>query len=262
MTAFLNSALFAARGEERVDPRRAADRHIQRQERRGHEEDRYEQIGDCVRGRRGKEQIRIEARCGRGSSQSKAQSHKGEHHVASEDDWSFAVTTGVMIRLTKDTLLQSLLPLFQRIQEWPISTSLRESAVMFPVIESLHVLGLTVSVGLVVVVDLRLIGWRFQGLSPNAVLRPLRPWLLGGFALMVITGSLLFMAEAEKCYLSRVFRLKIAFLLAAATNALVYETTLRRTPLAPQRVAVAGWISLGCWILVIVLGRLTAYGIG
>lgn len=161
-----------------------------------------------------------------------------------------------------------LLPFFQWIQDSSVGTDIRESVLVFPVIESVHVLGLAVSVGLILMTDLRLIGWRFTSEPASDIMRQLRSWMLGGFMAMFLSGALLFWAEAANCYQSATFRAKMAFLLLSGLNALLFETTTARDVTVwdrmerpPRRVRLAGWVSLLCWVGVIVFGRWTAYGL-
>ena len=162
----------------------------------------------------------------------------------------------------------TLLPLFQWIQDTTIGTSIRESLIVFPVIEGAHVLGLALSVGLILITDLRLIGVLMPDIRPVEVTGPMKRWMLGGFALMFVSGGLLFWSEAAKCYKSPAFRFKMLFLLLAGLNALFYESTIGRRFVAwegmtvlPARVRLAGWVSLICWMCVIAFGRWTAYGL-
>jgi hypothetical protein len=161
-----------------------------------------------------------------------------------------------------------LLAFFQSMQDSWVGTSIRESLLVFPVIESVHVLGLALSVGLIFVTDLRLIGWRLMNERVWDVTRQLRPWMLTGLATMFLTGGLLFFAEAARCYQSPAFRLKVAFLILAGLNALYFETITRRavgvwdgTHTPPRPVRIAGWVSIACWTGVVIFGRWTAYGL-
>ena len=159
----------------------------------------------------------------------------------------------------------TLFEICQRLQDTGPATALRESRYVFPLVETIHVLGLTVSVGLILITDLRLIGAAMRR-EPVSDVRQLRPWMLGGFAVMFISGALLFYSEAAKVYSSATFRMKLIFLILAGINALVFETTIGRSVLdwnqaVPPRAKLAGWISLICWTGVIVFGRWTAYGL-
>ncbi len=160
----------------------------------------------------------------------------------------------------------TLFEICQWLQDTGPATALRESRYMFPLVETAHVLGLTFSVGLILMTDLRLIGAALKRESVSDVSRPLKPWMLSGFAMMFVTGALLFYCEAAKVYVSPTFRVKLIFLLLAGINALVFETTVGRSVLdwnqvVPARARLAGWVSLICWTGVIVFGRWTAYGL-
>jgi hypothetical protein len=160
----------------------------------------------------------------------------------------------------------SLLDLCLQLQDSRLATSLLESQYMWLIVESAHVIGLAFSVGLIAITDLRLIG-KFRRREPvSEVLEQLRPWLLAGFAVMFVTGGLLFASEAAKVFISPWFKLKILFLLLAGINALWFELKLGRKlaewnelDSPPFGAKIAGWTSLGCWTAVIVFGRWVAY---
>jgi len=162
----------------------------------------------------------------------------------------------------------SLYEICQTIQDSHIGTAIRESEIVFPVIESIHVLGLAVSAGAIVLLDLRLTGLGMQYSTPGQIMRRLKPWYLTGFAIMMLTGALLFWAEAEKLYRSPTFRWKLIFLLVAGLNALYYEVKFvpkmdrwdGKSGL-PSGARVVGWCSLISWAAVIGFGRWTAYGL-
>jgi hypothetical protein len=154
----------------------------------------------------------------------------------------------------------------QSIQDTPFGTALAESPVAFPVIEGLHLIGLSISVGLLFLVDLRLLGWLLVDVPATRVLRALRPWSLAGFALVFVTGGLLFWAEAATLVASPAFPFKLLFIALAGANAAYFEVVIARRPslelggVAPPRAArAAGAASLLLWSAVIVCGRLIPY---
>jgi hypothetical protein len=160
----------------------------------------------------------------------------------------------------------SLLSICQWIQNTEFSTSLRESTYVFPIIETTHVLALSLSVGLLVVSDLRLTGIALARRPASEVFRQLAPWMLAGFAIMFASGLLLFWSQAFKAYTSVFFRAKLLLLALAAVNACVYHLTVYRrmneweNKLVPPRQArMAGWLSLIIWTGVIAAGRTMAY---
>ena len=160
----------------------------------------------------------------------------------------------------------SLLSICQWLQNTEIGTSLRESTYVFPIIETTHVLGLALSVGLLVVSDLRLIGAVMRRRPASEVFRQLAPWMLAGFAIMFASGIFLFWSQALKAYNSIFFRIKLCLLVLAAVNAAVYHLTIYRRMdewenklIPPSQARLAGWLSLIIWAGVIAAGRTMAY---
>jgi len=159
----------------------------------------------------------------------------------------------------------TLLDLCHRLQDSAFGTALLESQYWWLIIESVHVLSLSLSVGMLFIADLRLIG-RFRRREPvSDVLGELRPWMLVGFACMFASGGLLFWSEAATVFISPWFKLKMLFLALAGLNALLFEFRRTRQVAVPGSLElpagarIAGWTSLVCWTAVIVFGRWIAY---
>ncbi|MBZ5575247.1 MAG: hypothetical protein LAP40_01650 [Acidobacteriia bacterium] len=160
----------------------------------------------------------------------------------------------------------SLLSICQWIQDTPIGTGLRESIWMFPIVESTHVLALSLSVGTLFWMDLRLTGTFMKKQPMSQVSRSVLPWTLIGFTIMTITGIFLFWCQAVKAYNSIFFKMKIAMLVLAAVNAIAYHSTIylkmdewdKAMP-PPARARFAGWASIVLWIGIIICGRTMAY---
>jgi hypothetical protein len=159
----------------------------------------------------------------------------------------------------------SITTLAQAIYDSGIGTALRESVYAFPIVEGLHLIGLAFSVGLILFVDLRLVGLVFKQVPVADVVRPLRPWLLAGFALTIITGIFLFIAEAAKIIGFIVLPLKILLIVLAGINALWFELKWGRKTSEwsgqslPKQVRLAGWTSIALWGGVVICGRLIPY---
>lgn len=155
--------------------------------------------------------------------------------------------------------------LAQQLQDTAFGTALAESRYAFPVVEGLHLIGLSLSVGLIALIDLRLVGWFLRAVPLADVLRPLRPWVLAGFVVTFASGLALFVAEAPTVILSPALPPKLLFIFLAGCNALYFEWRLQRSvrpgaaALAPGFLRRAGWASLGLWTLVVTAGRLIPY---
>lgn len=163
-------------------------------------------------------------------------------------------------------MLPTLLDLAQRLQDTSIGTTLAESRYAFPVVEGVHLVGLSLSVGLLAVIDLRLMGVFMRSTPLREVLEHLRPWAIGGFAMTFLSGLLLFSSEAVIIIKSPAFAWKMAFIGLAALNALSFEYKVSRWGAAlqelgtpPRAVRYAGFASLSLWILAIAFGRLIPY---
>ena len=145
-------------------------------------------------------------------------------------------------------------------------TLIRESTWGEPVIETIHVLTLTVFLGFVILLDLRLLDLALRRTPVSMVFRQLNPWLFGAFAIMLVTGISLFAGDPVLFYSTIFFKLKMIMLLAAALNVVVYNLTLGRRlmqwdslPVTPTGAKVTGVLSLVLWISVVACGRGIAY---
>jgi hypothetical protein len=153
--------------------------------------------------------------------------------------------------------------------EWIANTSLsvhiRESIWTYPIIESVHVLGLTLFLGLLLLWDTRLLGVVLRRVPVSALWRQLFPWIALGAVLVTISGSLLFWSDPVKFYGNVFFRVKVVLLLLAAANAAAYHLGIERrlvewdTAATPRAAKIAGATSIAVWAVVVVVGRLIAY---
>lgn len=162
--------------------------------------------------------------------------------------------------------MSTLLALAERIEQSSVGAAIAESRYAFPVIEGVHLIGLSISVGLIFLTDLRLMGLLFTHVPVRDVIHHLRAYVLGGFALVFISGGLLFWSEATTLIESPAFPFKMLFMVLAGINALYFELVLAKQdavqenrPLLPRKVKLAGAASLFLWTLVIICGRLIPY---
>jgi hypothetical protein len=152
----------------------------------------------------------------------------------------------------------ALRPLFQWCDSCWVAVEIRDSTWMFAVIEILHLLGLTVLLGSLVVLHLRLLGLGMRRQPVSQLAGELAPWTRGGLAFMVATGTLLFISEAMKCYRSPPFAVKMLLLsLAIVTHLVIFRRARRMEATArlPLWSRPAACISLALWFGVGVAGR-------
>ncbi len=148
----------------------------------------------------------------------------------------------------------------------PLGVAIAESRYAFMIIEGAHLIGLAFAVGLLFVIDLRLLGVLLREVPAPRVMKNLRPWVLAGFAVIFVSGVLLFWSSAGRLVLSPAFPLKLLLIGLAGANALYFELVIARRAAVsqaqgalPRSARLAGLASLVLWSLVIVLGRLIPY---
>jgi hypothetical protein len=159
-----------------------------------------------------------------------------------------------------------LLQFCQWIYNTPFATAIRESQYMFPIIETIHTLGITLVVGTVAVLDLRLLGMLMKREPVSRIARQTLPWTWIGFSIMLVTGLLLSASEAATNYYNLAFRIKLLLLLLVGINPLIFHLTIYRSvdrwdlaPVTPVRARAAAACSLILWTGIIVSGRMIAY---
>jgi hypothetical protein len=160
-------------------------------------------------------------------------------------------------------LLQHVCQLFY---DSHIGTAIRESDYAFSIIESVHVLGITLLFGTIALLDLRMLGLVLRPIPITRIARAVFPLTWSGFAVMFISGFLLFWAEAEKNYANPAFRAKLVLLALVGINPLIFHTTVYRRvheweakAISPWRARTAAIASLTLWSGVIIAGRAIAY---
>ncbi len=151
-----------------------------------------------------------------------------------------------------------LLPFFQWCYQTPIGEGIRNSTWLFPVIEAFHLLGLGLTAGSVLIVDLRLLGVGLSKQPAAQLWAAVEPWMLGSVTLMFASGTLLFLSESIKCYYSFAFWVKMTSLFLV----LLFTFTVRRrvtqmgvTSDRPLPGRFTALISLGLWFGVAWGGR-------
>src|SRR5262245_22534785 len=145
-----------------------------------------------------------------------------------------------------------LLPFFEWCEASALGQLVRNSLWLFPLIESIHLLGLSLLGGTILLVDFRMLGLGLRGRSISELAADTRPWLRVAVGTMVVTGTLLFLSEAVKCYHSPSFWVKITTLpIALLFTFLVRERIARSAGASPSiatRLAAVG--SMGLWFTV------------
>ena len=143
-----------------------------------------------------------------------------------------------------------------------LATGIRNSLYAFPLIESVHVVGLTLVFGTILIIDLRLLGLASSRRPFTRLASDIFRWTWLAFAVTVTTGLLMFATNASTYYHNAYFRAKMALLVVSGLNMLAFELTARRSvqqwdkdAAAPASGKTVAAVSLVVWISVIFLGR-------
>ena len=145
-----------------------------------------------------------------------------------------------------------------------VSHAMSMSPVLWPICEMLHFIGLALLIGAAGLIDLRLMGF-FKSV-PVAALMQLRKWAALGLLINVVTGTLFFVGAPDQYIHNPAWYAKLAFLLVAMINVVVFETrqgrrmlTLAANENTPVSFKVAGAVSIGSWFLVLYFGRMLPF---
>lgn len=150
-----------------------------------------------------------------------------------------------------------------------LGQAMRQWLWLYPAVETVHILGIALLFGSIVVFDLRLLGVS-RSIPVRLLARHVLPWSAAAFLLIVPSGLLMFVAHASEFISSPVFAIKMCLIMAALLNvgifhgvtfrtADVWDTQEMRNLPPPPSARLAGALSLLLWASVIACGRLLAY---
>jgi hypothetical protein len=154
---------------------------------------------------------------------------------------------------------------FEWVDAFPSSIAIRES-LNYPYLLASHAVSMALFAGLIVMMDLRLLGVAFRQTPVSQVQRRLFPWQMFMMVLSAISGLVLLYGQPMRYYGKPFFWIKMALMVLAGVNAMAFHRTTYRsvaawdtTEQAPPGVRLAGAFSIVLWAGVIVFGRITAY---
>lgn len=155
----------------------------------------------------------------------------------------------------------NLLHAAQWLDSTTIGNIIKESTYIFPIVEVVHLFGLTLLLGTMTITDLRMLGIGMRRQSVATVAGQMAPWSIWGAVVTILTGILLFLSEVMKCYENAAFPYKMWFLLAGI---LLYFFVQRRITapgarVSPAALKVVAVLSLTCWYGVAIAGRAIAF---
>ena len=130
----------------------------------------------------------------------------------------------------------------------------------FPFAECIHILGFTLSIGTIAIVDLRLLGLGFRRQSAAELAKAMAPWTLVGLAIMLTSGPVIFSSDPVMYLYNQSFRFKIAALLVAILfNYTIHRKVAMSANPSPGLGVLVGGLSLALWVSVVAAGLFIAF---
>lgn len=156
---------------------------------------------------------------------------------------------------------EALLPFFEWYAATALSRVMSGSSALIEIAQIVHLIGMTLLIGTIMMVDLTLLGCGIKRQPAALVGRELAPYTLAGLAIMLFTGPLNLASEAMRCYDSSFFWIKMGLLIVA----LIFHFTLHRRvvsaepPLSRLQAGLAGSVSLALWFGVALAAKFIAF---
>ena len=155
---------------------------------------------------------------------------------------------------------------FEWLDAFPSSIWLREALYGYSSLLAAHVVTMSIFAGLIIMMDLRLIGWGNVRTPVSQIQKRLFPWQMFMMVLTSISGLLLLYSKPLTYYGKVFFWIKMTLMALAGLNAMVFHFTTYRSVAKwdtdrylPSGARLAGALGLFLWVGVVVFGRRTPY---
>jgi len=164
--------------------------------------------------------------------------------------------------------LQSINAFLETLQASSWAVFIHKKAWAFTTVQVVHVFAVSMLLATIAIVDFRLLGFGSTKRPFAELSRQVLPFTWAAFVLAVIAGSLLFSSQATDYFANPVFWIKMSLIALAGINMAIFEFITVRdvqkwglNPTPPPRARLAGGISIACWVLVVVFGRLISFSL-
>ena len=148
----------------------------------------------------------------------------------------------------------SLLPAFEWLQHTYLGETIRHSAPLIALLEIVHLIGLALLLGTILMVDLSLLGFGIGRQPVRRIASELSSWTKAGLAIMLISGPLILSSEALRCYKTPAFWVKMALLaIAIAFHFTIHRRVATAEPHPNPRIVAI--LSLVLWFGVALAGK-------
>jgi hypothetical protein len=153
---------------------------------------------------------------------------------------------------------QAFYPVFDWLQNTLAGQTIRTYSTLVALVQIIHLLGVTMLIGTVMMVDLSLLGFGIRRHPVSRIARELAPWTSAGLIVMLVSGPLILTSEALRCYDASFFWIKMGLLIAALLfHFAVYQRiAVAEPPVSRLRAGAVACVSLFLWIAVALAGKM------
>jgi Family of unknown function (DUF6644) len=162
--------------------------------------------------------------------------------------------------------MPDMYPYMEWLQDTWLSGLVRDTKWCFPAIELVHLFGIVTLMGTMLAFDLRLINAWLRRWPVSVLMKRLLPWTWTAFAVMICTGTGLFISDPVRFFYNTSFRIKLTLIVLAGVNALVFQMTTFHTlgqwdvnVDTPPGAKISGVLSIALWLGVVAAGRWIAF---
>jgi uncharacterized protein DUF6644 len=159
-----------------------------------------------------------------------------------------------------------LYELCQWLQSTGWATGIRESFNLYPALYTLHIFGFVIMVTATSVLDLRILRLGLPNRSVSSISHLAIPWARAGLAANLVTGFLVFAAQAVDMYTNTAFRVKMLMVLLAGANVILIETTIKQNKgnweeggASPGVAKFSAVISILLWFGIVAMSRVIGF---
>ena len=154
-------------------------------------------------------------------------------------------------------MAMSLLPVFEWLQHTNLGETIRHSAALIALLEIIHLIGLAILIGTILMVDLSLLGLGIGRHPVSRIARELDTFTGIGLGIMLASGPLILCSEAVRCYKTPAFWIKMTLLAIAVTFHFTIHrrVTLAEPPVPRPSAGIVASLSLALWFGVALAGK-------
>ena len=161
---------------------------------------------------------------------------------------------------------QALKAFCQMLSDTPLSLMIQSVGWIIPMMQSAHIIAITLVMGSVLMTDMKLLGVVGHGVTVRQMNRRFLPWIWGALVALLLTGTVLTIAEPARELINNVFRLKMLLILVIATATGVFHKFVEARADDWDNDARSRWparafalLSIAAWVSIVICGRWIAY---